>query len=379
MTNPSYSDSIWNPVTEINDLYEDKDHVGEYDLLVFVGRFQPLHLGHQRVIDIALQKSRRVLVLVGSSWSPRRPRNPFTFEERRKMIRTAYSNVPESKLLIEPLMDFTYRDEMWVSEVQHLAKEAARDIKEPKIGLIGCSKDASSYYLNLFPQWGSVKVRFLNPLNATDIRSNIFYFPTSPELWTTVNNAIVIDPAVTKVVSEIIAKPEFTAVHQYHKACMSYHNKRQAGQEYPVQELCADALVTQSGHVLLQQRGGRIGYGLWALPGGHVEENETLLECALRELKEEVKIKVPIPVLKGSVVDKFDADSPTRSERGRVYSKVFHFKLADRQDLPEVRPGNLIEDGRKEVLDVRWWPLADLDPEVMFEDHFHLISAMLKL
>jgi bifunctional NMN adenylyltransferase/nudix hydrolase len=34
----------------------------EFDLLVFIGRFQPFHVEHKRIIDTALQKSRYVLV-----------------------------------------------------------------------------------------------------------------------------------------------------------------------------------------------------------------------------------------------------------------------------------------------------------------------------
>lgn len=34
------------------------------DLLVFIGRFQPFHNEHKRVIDVALEKAKHVLVLV---------------------------------------------------------------------------------------------------------------------------------------------------------------------------------------------------------------------------------------------------------------------------------------------------------------------------
>jgi len=52
----------------------------EFDLLVFVGRFQPFHKEHKRVIDIALEKSRHVLILVGSAGKARTIRNPFTYD-----------------------------------------------------------------------------------------------------------------------------------------------------------------------------------------------------------------------------------------------------------------------------------------------------------
>ncbi len=38
----------------------------DFDCLVFIGRFQPPHLGHLAVIHEALKRARQVIVLVGS-------------------------------------------------------------------------------------------------------------------------------------------------------------------------------------------------------------------------------------------------------------------------------------------------------------------------
>src|SRR5271165_1988494 len=61
------------------------------DLTVFVGRFSPFHNGHAEVLKRALETSKTVLVLVGSSGSARTTKNPFTFEERKKMIQSFYA------------------------------------------------------------------------------------------------------------------------------------------------------------------------------------------------------------------------------------------------------------------------------------------------
>lgn len=41
--------------------------------------------------------------------------------------------------------------------------------------------------------------------------------------------------------------------------------------------------------------GGIIGNGTWTLPGGKQEYNETLIECAIREVKEETNLNIINP------------------------------------------------------------------------------------
>ena len=36
-----------------------------FDFLVFIGRFQPFHIGHARVLQQALAQSAQVIVLIG--------------------------------------------------------------------------------------------------------------------------------------------------------------------------------------------------------------------------------------------------------------------------------------------------------------------------
>lgn len=49
-------------------------------------------------------------------------------------------------------------------------------------------------------------------------------------------------------------------------------------------------VTTNNVYVLLGKRKGSHGNGLWAAPGGKVEPDESLLDCAKRELLEEVGI-----------------------------------------------------------------------------------------
>ncbi len=51
-------------------------------------------------------------------------------------------------------------------------------------------------------------------------------------------------------------------------------------------------IVVKGNRVLLGKRKGAHGTGTWAFPGGHLEFNESIEDCALREVYEETGLQV---------------------------------------------------------------------------------------
>lgn len=100
---------------------------------------------------------------------------------------------------------------------------------------------------------------------------------------------------------------------------------------YPPTFMTADALVIQSGHILLVERLNLPGRGLWALPGGFLDPKETLFGACVRELREETQLQVPEPVLRGSCHSQHTFDDPYRSARGRTITQAFYFQLKTTQ------------------------------------------------
>lgn len=339
-----------------------------YDLLVFIGRFQPLHIGHQQVIDKALKLAKNVLVLVGSAASPRTARNPFTFEERKAMIHRIYPSVN-----VQPINDYTYNDTAWTNSVQKTVNDTARYIANEggfnlhgidgmKIGLIGMEKDHSSFYLKLFPEWESVSVEAHGVLAATNIRSMLFEKTNKSH-----EMAVVMDFHTAQwLFNNWMTTDNYTKAREEYFSIKKYLWEWGAGPH-----LCADALVQVGGNILLVTRGGENGYGLLALPGGHLNKYEKFKNASIRELREETRLKVPEPVLRGSLVASKLFDDPHRSQLGRNITECFHYKLSD-SSLPEVR-------GSDDAKDAAWYPISELREESFFDDHYHIIRYMLGL
>jgi bifunctional NMN adenylyltransferase/nudix hydrolase len=346
-------------------------HQYKYDFLVFIGRFQPFHHGHKRVIDQALALSRRVILLVGSARQARSMRNPFSFAERARMISESYPPDVRDRLLITPLLDLPYSDQSWIGRVQMSVQGIVCQYHVtgmPRIGLIGHQKDHSSYYLKMFPQWQHEDVQQQEILNATDVRDALF---ASHE-----------DDAPLAAVSPLVPENVYSFLQQFRatktgseliaevRDILAYKALWSAA-PYPPVFVTVDAVVVQSGHILLVRRRHAPGKGQWALPGGFINQHERLEDAVVRELREETRISVPAPVLKGCVRGRHIFDDPYRSSRGRTITTAFLIELAGQTDgLPKVRGG---DDADRAT----WLPISDLDPEQMFEDHFHIIQHML--
>jgi bifunctional NMN adenylyltransferase/nudix hydrolase len=331
----------------------------KYDTLVLIGRFQPIHNAHLEIIKRATALCDKLVIVTGSANQPRTYKNPFTSFERARMIKAAAGGL-SIQISVEANPDTIYNDQAWAVRVQTLV--AKHTMPGDRVGIIGHKKDDSSFYLDMFPQWGYENVELIEFLSAVDIRD--LYFRNSvnykfikgvlPE--TTYN--FLLDFAHTDEYRQIIKEREFVETYK----------KQYASLPYPPIFSTADAVVVQSGHILMVKRRAEPGKGLWALPGGYVNANtDKSVEAAmLRELREETQIKVPAPVLKGSIVRSKVFDAIDRSPRGRIITHAFHIQLPD-GELPRVK-------GSDDAEKAKWVPIAEVQSDQCFEDHYEILQ-----
>lgn len=343
----------------------------KFDFLVFIGRFQPFHRGHLSVIETALAQSSHVIVLCGSAHRPRSVRNPWSTDERREMVLSAIAASERDRVHVLPLMDILYNDEAWIRNVQATVSGVVtayhgQPHKQARIGLVGHSKDHSSYYLNLFPQWGSISVENYRGIASTTIRQAFFSEALDEYLHGAAGDELT--PGVEEYLQSFSRSDAYSYILDEQNFIQKYQSAW-AGAPYAPTFVTVDAVVVQSGHVLMVERKARPGRGQMALPGGFVGDGERLDDACIRELREETRIKVPAPVLRGSIRDKQVFDDPHRSERGRTITHAYYLELNPDSQLPRVKGG----DDAKHAF---WVPLASLDPSRIFEDHYFIIREL---
>ncbi|MFC0821068.1 bifunctional nicotinamide-nucleotide adenylyltransferase/Nudix hydroxylase [Moraxella marmotae] len=339
--------------------------LAQLQYLVFIGRFQPFHQGHRYVIERALCHAKQVIVLIGSANAPRTPKNPFSLDERREMILGSFDAKARQKIHCVGINDATYNDNKWLLGVQSAIQSIATNTKDEQIAIIGHIKDDSSYYLSLFPQYRRFVVDSHHDLSATPIRQA--YFGDDDAARRAAYEQLT--DASADFLQRFIQTPSYQYLKQQVRHIKDYQDAWQAA-PYTPSFITADALIVQSGHLLLIERGGEYGQGLYALPGGFVDCGEDFFTACIREIYEETLIKLDKQTLINSCKFQRLFDAPDRSQRGRTVTMAYYFELPHAERLPTVQ-------GSDDANRAFWLPLSQLDAAQMFEDHYGIICQML--
>lgn len=333
----------------------------KYDAVVCIGRFQPFHNAHYEILCRAKAMSKLVITIIGSAQQSRTYKNPFSDKEREEMIKSVNPDLN----VIHCVRDSMYNDQAWAIRIQETVTTTLYNHfgqRKYKVGIIGHEKDESSFYLKMFPQWEHIDVECIEPLHATDIRD--LYFRKDAN-----NNFIkgVVPPSVFEFLKNFRDSEPYNQIIKEREFIDDY-KKQFAVCPYPPTFVTADAVVVQSGHVLMIKRRAEPGKGLWALPGGflNADTDKSMQDCMIRELREETGIKIPVPVLLGNIKNNRVFDAINRSARGRTITHAFHIELPDGH-LPKVK-------GQDDAEKAKWVPIGELYSSDCFEDHFEIIS-----
>jgi nicotinamide-nucleotide adenylyltransferase len=134
---------------------------------IFVGRFQPFHLGHIATIKFALEKVEELVIIIGSAQISHEMRNPFTAGERIQMIKDsldAEQGIDIKRILMIPVPDVSFHP-LWTYQL---------DIMVPKYQLVF----SNDFFTRLLYKERGIEViqpglYRRNELSGTEIRSRM--------------------------------------------------------------------------------------------------------------------------------------------------------------------------------------------------------------
>lgn len=356
----------------------------KYDYLVYFGRFQPFTQAHLHMIKEACKRAHHVIIMVGSCGKPRSVRNPWTLSERRIMIEeTLMKEGLYEQVTIVGIPDIMYRDHLWVerarsdvdSTIRH--RQGDHSLSDLRIGLIGHGKDSSSYYLTMFPTWGSVNIDNYQGINATAARNG--YFSNICDEWLHAAEDMLPWPVVQYLIGWK-KNPAYAEIMEDRNEIIKINAEFGHGPH-----LAADNVVFQAGHVLMIRRKNRPGKGLWALPGGFVHADESMAQAAVRELYEETKLDVPKGVIWSYHRDTETFDDPYRDPRSRVVTRAYVFdldhelqrKVMSRGARGAGEPIPLTKyKASDDAAEAAWVPILSLQRDQIFADHYDIIQML---
>ena len=150
---------------------------------VYVGRFQPFHIGHLHIVREALKSlgpAGKLILIIGSMGATD-PKNPYSYELRKEFIERCLTPDEKARVVITGLRDSTPEDRAadpnwWYTQVYRMIREIS---PTSSFCLYGSSKDpATQDYLNKikvlcgvegFQEVPAIQLDGL-VINATDIR-----------------------------------------------------------------------------------------------------------------------------------------------------------------------------------------------------------------
>lgn len=144
---------------------------------IVVGRFQPLHNGHIKLIGKALEECDNVEVRIGreKEFGPRTTRNPLQQFEVWTMIETYFDvEIAEGRLVIDVVYDVIGDDTMWVHGLLQPICDWYDGQPERTDYTFYCHLKDHESYLNIFEdtivEVKEVNTGSVNMVNATNIR-----------------------------------------------------------------------------------------------------------------------------------------------------------------------------------------------------------------
>jgi len=250
---------------------------------LFIGRFQPFHLGHFDALSQAKKHGITEFIIgIGSSDKEHTAENPFTYEERKTMISKILKAL-NIKFTISPLPDMDSDEDRKNYIIKNL----------PKFDTVisGNQWTTSIFRKTKYP---ICTIKIIKDIKSTVIR-HMLHIGDIEELKT------MLPGQTLTYLNSINAS----------KRVKKYYLNEHIGPSLAVDGI----IVTKDKKiVIIQRKNPPLGH---ALPGGFVDYGETPEQALIREMKEEVGVQVKIRKMVGIFADS------KRDPRSHIISIVY--------------------------------------------------------
>lgn len=133
-----------------------------HNIGLFIGRFQPLHIGHFIILKQIAEKSKLLKIGIGSAQYSHMHNNPLSAEERKEMLELVLKeqNITNAKIYLIPDIN---DDKTWVEHVKKI------------VGKFDVVYSGNDWVIRLFKEKGiAVEViTEIDPYEATKVRNAI--------------------------------------------------------------------------------------------------------------------------------------------------------------------------------------------------------------
>lgn len=318
----------------------------KYEYSVFINDFTICTDDHIEHINHLLSISDKVIILISSAFRARSCTQPFSYSERIAMIVNSF-NSKQNKLILAPIHNYNYNKQ---TKLKYILDTISGITQSDNIVVYNTGENVPTGLLYKWDQLSCTK-----DVPAGEMLHD--FFTNSDDL------------KVSGIVKSFLDEYKKTSMYQIalneYNIIKDYKDSWSSA-PYPPIFVTSDAILVCNGYVLLVVRGDNPGKGLYALPGGFVNQYEDMEEAAYRELIEETQldIKVGNPTKSGVFAH------PTRSARGRVITRAFLYEI-DVWPLPNVI-------GSDDAAQAIWKPINELNPVDFFDDHWDIIFNLLQ-
>lgn len=349
-----------------------KAFMSKYEYTAYIGRFRPFHNQHFKMLSHALTLGKKVIVVIGSAYSALTPKNPFTADQVKELIKTYFSEEDFSRIVFVEQIDL-YDKALWVKNVTQKIKKIS---KNSSCALVTYVKDITGDYQKAFKSFAIEPHETEDEtVNATAIRKALFEDAQSKEEKLEKLAAFVSEGSKEWLSSWLDSAVAAYLTREY----AYYENYKQpfAALPYPPTFNTSDALIVCKHKgvykALFIIRDRAPGKGTLAIPGGFLEAHQTSMQASIDEVEQETGFKLKGNKLKKLYKGNILLDDPLRSLRGRVVSVLHVYNLGTLKTLPVVK-------GADDAAMAMWLNIRDVakTPERFFEDHYSAVKKGIK-